>query len=388
MSGIVIVGGGVIGSSIALYLARAGRAAEVTVLEPDPTYEWAASPRAVGGVRRLFGTAENVAMSNYGMEVYTHFRETILADGVDYDPAFRREGYLFQVWGEARVRALEADADMQRALGVEVELLDRDALKRRWPSFGFAQVDAAALSPADGRIDPNAALMGFRRSAERLGVRYLKDRLTSIEHTGGRVTTAVLASGTRLPCAALVNAANCWAPEVCAMVGMRVPIAPLKRQTFHFDARDPVEAIPAMRDQSGFTVRPEGQGFLTGVTRVEDAGRFDWTLDPALFDETLWPELASRAPKFEAVRMKGGWVGHYDQCLLDGNPVIGPWTGTLDNFYLVAGFSGHGLQHAPAVGRGLAEWLTTGRYQSLDLSIFGYQRVVDNRPIVDRGPTA
>ena len=388
MSRIVIVGGGVIGSSIAYHLARAGVAADVTVIEPDPTYEFAATPRAVGGVRLLHGLAENVVMSLHGLDVYTNFQAHVQGAKVEFDPAFHRQGYLYMVWGAAAVAALEDDARMQRRLGVDVAILDRAELAHRYPSFDFSPIDAAAFSAADGQIDPNAALMGFRRAAEALGVTYVKDRVVGIELAGSRVTAVDLKSGSRLSAEIVVNAANCWAPEICAMVGMRVPIEPMRRQQFYFLTQSLIEPIPVMREMSGFAIRPEREGYLVAATKFDEKSGFDWTLDYELFDDVLWPKLVERSTAFEAVKLQSGWVGHYDMNRMDGNPIIGPFEGQADNFILVAGFSGHGLQHAPAVGRGVKELILEGGFFSIDLSAFSYRRVAENRPLLDRGPRA
>ncbi len=235
MAGIVIVGGGVIGSSIAYYLRCAG--ADVTVIEPDPTYEFAATPRAIGGIRMLHGVRENVEMSRYGYQVFRDFKRHVSGGSVDFDPAFREVGYLFMVAGPAAISALERSAEMQRALGVDVTILDRSELGARYPSFAFPGVDAAAYSPADGQIDPNAALMGYRRAAQGRGAVYLQDRVCGIDVVRGAVSAVRLASGASLATRQVVNAANCWAPEVCAMVGMPVPIAPMRRQQFFFTAQ-------------------------------------------------------------------------------------------------------------------------------------------------------
>jgi FAD-dependent oxidoreductase domain-containing protein 1 len=307
MSRIVIVGGGIIGSSTAYHLARAGAAADVIVVEPDPTYEFAATPRAVGGIRLQHALPENVEMSLYGDHVYSHFAEEITGGKVAFDPQFYRIGYLYQVNGAGNVAALEANAEMQRGFGVEVHLLDRDALRQRYPSFGFDGVDAAALSPDDGQIDPNAALMGVRRAAEGLGITYLKDRVVGLDVSGGLVTTARLESGGTLDVDTLVNAANCWSPGICEMVGMPV--------------------------------------------------------------------------------VKSGWVGHYDMNRLDGNMILDRFH-KVPNFILAAGFSGHGLQHAPAVGRAIKEMILDGGFRSIDLTRFGYRRIEENNPLPDDGPKA
>ncbi|MEC8163917.1 MAG: FAD-binding oxidoreductase, partial [Pseudomonadota bacterium] len=185
----------------------------------------------------------------------------------------------------------------------------------------------------------------------------------------------------------VVNAANCWAPNICAMVGMKIPVEPVRRQTFFFDIQEDIETFPGIRDHTGISIRPDGAGFVTGRTAAgRDAG-FNWELDHREFDDDLWPMMAHRSKRFEAVKYKGGWVGHYDQNRLDANPILGHWVSGLENFIIAAGFSGHGLQHAPAVTLSLAELILYGECHSFDLSAFSYQRIIDNSPIPDSGPT-
>jgi glycine/D-amino acid oxidase-like deaminating enzyme len=384
MERIVIAGGGIMGSCIAYHLALAGAAEAVTVLEPDPTYEFAASPRAVGGIRLQHAVRENVEMSLYGDQVYSAFAEHVQGGKVEFDPQFRRRGYLYQVHGAAGIAALEANACMQRELGVEVHILDVAELRRRYPSFRFANVDCAALSP-DGQVDPYSALMGFRKAAEGLGITYLKDRLVGLELSGGLVKQARLESGGSLPVDTLVNVANCWAPDICAMVGMAVPIEPVRRQQFYFLAQQEIEPIPAMRHMDGLAVRIHQDGYIVGVTNRQ-AG-FNWEMEHEVFETTLWPQLAEQSAAFEAIKLKGGWAGHYDMNRLDGNPIIDRFD-KVPNFILAAGFSGHGLMHAPAVGRAVKELILDGGFQSIDLSRLGWRRVVENQPLADDGPIA
>ena len=387
MKRIVIVGGGIMGSCIAYHLALAGAAADTVVLEPDPSYEWAATPRAVGGVRLQHALAENVLMSLYGDAVYSDFANQVTGGAVQHDTQFRRMGYLYHVAGAADSAALLRLADMQESLGVKVHRLDRAALHDRYPSFAFPNTDLATLTPADGQIDPHGALMGFRRAAEGRGITYLKDRVVGLDVAGGLVTAARLEGGGTLAVDTLVNVANCWAPGICAMVGMTVPIEPVRRQQFYFDTQEEMEAIPAMRLASGLAWRRLQQGFLAGYTKPDETPGFRWDLEHAAFEEVLWPALAEQSRKFEAVKVKGGWVGHYDMNRLDGNPVVDRFA-AVPNFILAAGFSGHGLQHGPAIGRAVKEMILDGGFQSIDLSRFSYRRVLDNQPLADDGPRA
>ncbi|MBI4183535.1 MAG: FAD-binding oxidoreductase [Proteobacteria bacterium] len=382
---VVLVGGGIMGSSAAYHLAVAGHAAETCVVEPDPTYEFAATPRATGTVRQIFSEPENIRMSQYGREVYGNFAALMAVDGDAPDVNFRKGGYSFLVRGKEAVRVIEANWRTQTGLGANALLLDGKGYGARFPSINVRDVDAAVYSPDDGWIDPYAALMGFRRKAARLGVKYLKDRVVGLEANGRRVRRVVLESGARIEAGRVVNVANCWAPAICAMVGMRVPVEPMRRQTFYFECRAEIEPLGVTRELSGLSFRPEGRGYIGGLTRREPAG-FNWSVEPEWFESDIWPKLANRVPKFEAIKLGRAWSGHYDENRFDGNVIIGPWTGGLENFYVACGFSGHGLQHGPAIGRALKELLLDGGYRTIDLSRFSYKRILDNRPVYEVGP--
>ncbi|HEX3952318.1 MAG TPA: FAD-dependent oxidoreductase [Stellaceae bacterium] len=389
MAKIVIIGGGVIGSSTAYNLAVAGHAADVVVVEPDPTYEFAASPRATGGIRQLFTVPENIRIAQYGHEIYSQF-ETLMA--VDGEPAridFHREGYLWLGSGKADVDALMANWRIQTANDARIELLDRKGVKQRFPSMRVSDIDAAAFSPDDGYLDPYSVLMGFRRKAVSLGVKYLKDRVVDFEVSGKRIVAVKLESGERLAADLFLNCANCWGPELCEKLGMKVPVAPLHRLTFYFEIREKLESMPLTRHISkNVSFRPQGAGYIAGNTKYDEPPGFKWDVDYDYFDEAIWPGLAERVPAFEALKVTGAWAGHYDQNSFDNNAILGPWVGGIENFHIALGFSGHGLMQSPAVGRAMSEMLLHGRYQTLDLSRLGYQRIIDDKPLADEVPMA
>ena len=284
MAKIAIIGGGVIGSSIAYYLALAGHAADAVVIEPDPTYEFAATPRATGGIRQLFTVPENIRMAQYGHEIYGQF-ETLMA--VDGDPApidFHREGYLWLGSGKQDIDSLIANWRIQTAHDARVELLDRKGVKHRFPSMRVDDIDIAAFSPDDGYMDPHSVLMGFRRKAVSLGIRYLKDRVVDFEVAGKRVAGVRLESGERLATESVVNAANCWGPELCDKLGMKVPVAPMRRLTFYFEIREKLETMPLTRHISrNVSFRPQGAGYISGNTRYDEPPGFNWEIDYPVF---------------------------------------------------------------------------------------------------------
>lgn len=385
---VVIIGGGIIGSAIAYFLLRDHRG-HVVVVEPDSSYAQATTPSGAGGVRQLFSLPEHIRMSRYSLDFYRRFPRTMAIDGAPAEIDFRPGGYLFVV-GAAGARQLEANYRLQLAEGVRVELWDRDALARRFPSIGRTDVAAAVYSPDDGWLDPESALRGFRRQAEHCGARYLQDRVQGFECQGKRMQSARLAGGAELQGDVFVNAAGPWAGEVAHMAGMSLPIQPLYRLQHYWLCQSPIEPLPLVKDESGLFFRPEGNGYVGGRPSFDvapgfiDDGADEQTLN-AYFERVVWPLLAKRLPKFEALRCLRTWGGYYAENTLDANMILGPWVGGRENFYLACGFGGHGIMHAPAAGRAMAELLRTGRFASIDLSRFGYQRVLDNAPYRELG---
>jgi glycine/D-amino acid oxidase-like deaminating enzyme len=388
MADIIIIGGSIMGSSIAYHLAQSGRAGHVCVIEPDPNYELAAAPRSSGGVRLMHGLPENIEMSRYGREVYKDFARLMDVDGLPGSFEFLEHGYLYLAAGSEQVAAAEESWQVQKDLGVPNDLIDRDALAARFPSMNVADIDAAIHAPHDGFIDPTAAVTGFRRKAIDLGTEYVKDKVVDIEVSGGLAREVVLQSGNRIAGDVFVNVAGAWGPEISAMVGMKVPVKPLSRNTFYFEIREQIETMPLTKDPSSVAFRQEGAGFTAGQTDTDVPFGFDWEVYYDKFEEVFWPALAHRVPAFEALKLQRGWSGHYAYNWMDGNTIIGKWIGGLDNFYVATGFTGAGLQKGPAIGRAMSELLLDGGYQTIDLSRMSYQRVIDDEPLIEVGFSA
>jgi glycine/D-amino acid oxidase-like deaminating enzyme len=391
---VAIIGGGIIGSSIAYFLARTGRAGSIAVIEPDSTYALASSSSGAGGIRQLFSQPENVTMSRYSLDFYSEFESTMEVDGAAAPIDFKRRGYLFVV-AEGGARQLEANYRRQAGLGVRAELLDRTMLRARFPSLRSDDVALACLSPDDGTITTKAALDGFRQKAESLGVTYINSGVTALENGGRRIQAAVLKDGEPIRAELFVNAAGAWAGEVAAMAGMRLPVVPMCRQKhfWRYQGERVIEALPLVKDESGLFFRPQGAGFV--------GGRPSWEVKPGFFfaagndqlrryfdgyfERVVRPLLAERLPSFSAVACEQSWTGHYAHNTLDGNMILGPWAGGATNFYVAGGFSGHGAMHGPAVGMALSELILDGRFSTTDLERLSYQRVLDDEPYHEKG---
>ncbi|MDP6709425.1 MAG: FAD-binding oxidoreductase [Alphaproteobacteria bacterium] len=377
---IAIVGGGIVGSSIAYHLGVTGRAGRVVVIEPDPTYEQAASPSGSGGIRQLFSLPENIAMAQYGLGFYRDFETTMAIDGEAAPISFRRQGYLFlsDAGGAAQ---MEANFRRQSGLGVEAELLSPAEIGARFPSLRTDDVALGVYSHEDAWIDANDGLQGFRRKARSLGVDYLQDRVTAIDVGGG----LGLASGQRLAADKVVVAAGAWSAEVASLVGWRLPIEPMSRENHFFRAEDEIEPLSFVKTESDLAFRPEGRGYTGGVPDWSVAPGWNFELSADYFERVVWPALAHRVPAFERLRLERSWRCHYARSRLDLSPIIGAWAGGSERLFVASGFSGHGIMHAPATGRAMAELLLDGSYASIDLARFGYQRVLDNAPYGEEG---
>jgi FAD-dependent oxidoreductase domain-containing protein 1 len=380
---VVIVGGAAIGSAAAYFLAAAPDfKGSVLVLEKDFSYERCATARSAASIRHQFSTPENIRMSQYGTQFIQHIGSHLGVDGEVPDVAFHEAGYLFLATASGRA-VLEANHRIQRELGVDVALLDRDALKARFPWLEVDDLSAGSLGlSGEGWLDAYGLMRAFRRKAMALGATYRQAEGVGLERDGRRLSALRLADGSRVACAVVVNAAGTGAHALAQSAGIALPVESRKRCVFYFTSPAALPGCPLVIDPSGAYFRPERAGFICGISPPVDRDPecFDYEVAHELFDDVLWPTLARRVPQFEAARVQNAWAGHYDVNTLDHNVILGAHP-DVENLLFANGFSGHGLQHAPAVGRALSELVTCGGYRTLDLSRFGWSRVLAGRPL-------
>ena len=382
MSGyeVVIVGGGVMGSAAAYYLGALAGDIPIAVVEKDPSYEFCSTLRSDGNLRIQFNLEENIRMSQYMLELLETFADDMEIDGWRPDPAPKRQGNLFLAGDdEARAQA-EVGLATQQALGCEVEWLDAATIAERWPAYRTDGIVGGTFGPDDGAIDPHAVLHALRRNAIRLGVEYITGDVAAVDVANGKVAGVRLASGERLEAPVVVNCAGGWATQLVNEVGIDLPVVPVMRTVFTVETTHEGEGLPAIFAPSGaYVIAEGGKTFSMAWSRPSDPVGFDFTFSRAAFNDIIWPEIVATLPEFDQLEVSGGWTGIYAVNTFDGNAILGEWP-ELPGLFLANGFSGHGFQHSPAMGRHIAQ-LILGREPSLDLTRFGPQRIIDGTPV-------
>ena len=375
--------GAAVGSSIAYHLASEPTFdGSILVVERDPTYARCSTALSWAGIRQQFSTPECIEMSGYGLTFYRNSAHWLAVDDDVPDLGYTEKGYLLLV-DEAQRDQARANFELQCQHGVSVSWLEAKDIVEHFPEINIDGVNAATHGYRnEGWIDPMALLNGLKRKARRLGVEYLNDEVVGLLQDSKQVNGVRLAQGGDVSSDWVVNAAGPRAAIISDMAGLEIPIGPQCLSTFVFDCQRDVQHAPLTVDTSGVLIRPEGRGFLALRAPERDANpwNFDFNIDYDVFDEKIWPALAHRFPAFEAIKLRSAWAGHIAYNHFDLNAFLGAHP-AVNGLLFANGFSGHGLQHAPATGRALMELIVFGGYQSLDLSRLGFQRLIDNQPI-------
>ena len=383
---VVVIGGAIIGASVAAFLvARRDFDGRIVVVERDPTFRTSSTTLSAASIRLQFSTPLNIEISRFGLELVKHPERYLTVEGVAPDVEFVENGYLFLAT-EAGLATLEHNHAVQRGLDVPVTLLSPAELGARFDWLRTDDLAGGSLGLAgEGWFDAHALLQGFRRKARSLGVVERPGEVVALERDGDRIGGVRLADGKSIQADWVVNAAGPRAADIARLAGVELPVRPRKRFVYHVEAPVSLGAAPLTIDPTGVYVRPEGPAYLAGFSphgNQPDPDTLDLVVDRSAFEKLVWPALAHRIPAFDQLRLVDAWAGHYEVNTLDHNAIVGPHP-ILTNLLFANGFSGHGLQQAPAVGRGLAEWIAAGRYETLDLAPLGYERIERHEPIVE-----
>lgn len=378
---VVIVGGAMYGSSVAWFLAdNPDFDGSILVVERDPTYEFASTSHTNSCIRQQFSREINVRVSQFGAEFVKNFRHFMGDDPRVPDVVLQSYGYMYLADTEAFAQVLRDAQKVQAACGAGTKHMSRDEIARDYPFYQLDDVIGANHNLIDeGYFDGNTLFDWWKRSAREKGVEYLANEVVAMTRNaaGTRVDSVTLASGEVVSCGIVVNASGPRAVLTSRMAGIEVPVEPRKRYTFIFSAEKPLDRdLPLTIDPSGVHMRTDGAYYLAGCPPDEDPAvdYDDFVQDHSIWENKVWPVIASRIPQFEAIKLINSWAGHYAYNTFDQNAILGPHS-KVGNFVFVNGFSGHGFQQSPAMGRGTAEHITYGEYRTLDLTPFHYDRI-------------
>lgn len=388
---VVIVGGAIMGSSTAWFLSdNPDFDGSVLVIERDPSYAFSSTAHTNSCIRQQFSTELNVRVSQFGADFINNLRAYMGGDDRVPVLGIQSYGYMYLADNDAFANVLRENQKVQLSAGAKTRLLQPVEIAAAYPFYNVDDIVLGSINTRDeGYFDGGAMFDWFRRSARERGVEYVAGEVVAMARStdGRRIESVTLASGAVVSCGAVVNASGPRAAHTARMAGLSVPVEPRKRFTWIFSAERPLDReLPLTIDPSGVHVRQDGpETYLAGCAPDPDpeVAFDDFQMDHDIWEAHVWPVIASRIPQFEAIRVVTEWAGHYAYNTLDQNAILGPHP-EIYNFLFQNGFSGHGLQQSPAIGRGMAEQITYGGYRSLDLTPFHFGRVIEGKAIVEK----
>lgn len=387
---VVIVGGAMLGSSVAWFLSNNDDFnGSILVVEKDPSYEFTSTAHTNSCMRQQFSSEINVKISQFAADFVKNFRHYMGDDPRVPELMLQSYGYMYLADNEPFADVLRESQAVQAACGAGTKIMSAEDIKRDYPFYNVEDIVAGSHNLKDeGYFDGNTLFDWWKRSAREKGAEYLTNEVVSMQLNDAKtqVNSVTLKSGEVITCGKVVNASGPRAVLTSRMAGIELPVEPRKRYTFIFDAENPLDRdLPLTIDPSGVHMRTDGTYYLAGCPPDTDPAvdYDDFVQDHSIWENKVWPIIANRIPQFEAIKLTNSWAGHYSFNTFDQNAILGPHT-EVENFIFVNGFSGHGFQQSPAMGRGTAELITYGEYRSLDLSPFNYQRIPENRPFIEK----
>ena len=386
---VVIVGGAMLGSSIAWFLTdNRDFNGSVLVVERDPTYTSCATAHTHSCIRQQFSAPINVKVSQFGADFVHNFRRYMGNDPRVPQPILHSFGYMYLADTPAFAETLKALQKIQVACGAGTRHMTRDEIAAEYPFYRLDDIIAGNHNLIDeGYFDGGTLFDWWKRSARERGVEYCSNEVVAMTRNaaGTCIESVTLKTGEIIGCGTVVNASGPRGARTARMAGIEIPIEPRKRFNFTFAAEKPLDRdLPLTIDPSGVHVHTDGPYYLGGCAPdVDPAVAFDdFEMDNDIWEAKAWPAIANRIPQFEAVKLINSWAGHYDYNTLAQNAILGPHT-KIRNFMFVNGFSGHGFQQSPAMGRGMAELIAYGEFRTLDLTPFSYARIERNEPFAE-----
>ena len=360
----------------------------VCIIERDPTYEFASTSRSNSCIRQQYSNELNVKISQYGAQFIRNFG-SFIKDSEAPKIVFQDFGYMYFSDTRETKEVFKKNQEMQTSLGAKTRLMTPSEISFEYPFYNVKDIIVGSHNTLDeGYFDGATIFSWWLKKNKELGVSYLSDEVISIDFDSktNLVNGVQLKSGKKINCGTLVNAAGTRAAEISEMLGVHLPIEPRRRYSFVFDAEKPLDRpLPLTIDPSGVHVRSDGNYYVAGCPPDQDfpVNYNDFEMDHSIWEDKIWPALAHRIPQFDRLKVINSWVGHYSYNIFDQNAVLGPHP-QIKNFIFANGFSGHGLQQSPAVGRGISEIVIYGEYRSLDLSPLNFNRFIEDKPFLER----
>ena len=385
---VIVVGGAIIGSASAFFLStNPDFDGSVLVVERDPSYDLSSTARSSSSIRQQYSNEVNVRISQFAAEFIHDFRARMGGDPEVPEVRIHSFGYLYLADTQEFADHLAECQKIQAALGAGTRILTPEEMAEKWPFYNLDGIVCGSHNPVDeGYFEGYTMFDWMRRTARRNGVEYVTNEVVGISREGDRVTGVTLKSGETVGCGTVVNASGPRAAATARMAGLDIPVEPRKRFSFNFTAETPLDRpLPLTIDPSGVQMRDDLGSYHCGTPPdIDPAVAFDdFEMDHSVWMDKVWPAIATRVPAFERVKVTSEWAGHYAYNTLDQNAVIGPHN-VVRNFLFANGFSGHGLQQSPAMGRGISELVAYGEYRELDLSPLGYDRIVRGEPFLEK----
>ncbi|WP_375255936.1 NAD(P)/FAD-dependent oxidoreductase [Yoonia sp.] len=387
---VVVVGGAMYGSSVAWFLTdNPDFDGTILVVERDPTYEFASTSHTNSCMRQQFSAPINIKVSQFAADFVKNFRDYMGGDERVPHPRLQSYGYMYLADNEEFAATLREGQALQQANGAGTKHMTPDEIAAAYPFYNLDDIVAANHNLVDeGYFDGNTLFDWWKRSARERGAEYVNNEVIAMNRNAAntRVESVILKSGEVISCGTVVNASGPRAVRTSRMAGIEIPVEPRKRYTFIFEAEKPLDRdLPLTIDPSGVHMRTDGTYYLAGCPPDDDPAvdYDDFVQDHSIWEEKVWPTIAHRIPQFEAIKLRNSWAGHYAYNSFDQNAILGPHT-EIENFIFVNGFSGHGFQQSPAMGRGTAELITHGAYRTLDLTPFNYARIERGEKFVEK----
>jgi len=378
---LIIVGGGIMASSVAYNLYNDGFTGEIAIFEKDRIYEHSSTPRSEGGIRQTFSTEVNIKLSQYSYQVYKNFEEDMKVDDEPTLIDFRENGYLYLL-NKRTMPVFKEIIKMQEALSVKVEVMNQEETKNFFPELNVDDLEGAVFDPEAGNADPYSVLQSYVKKVKSFGATFIYEEIDTILTERAKVTGVKTVKGDTYNAPIIVNAAGPWAGDLSAKIGLEIPIKPLRRQLFTVDTAEKFSReIPFTFDPTGMHFRGERSKIVVGWATDFDYG-YNFKLQKGFFEEEIWPLLADRSSHFERLKLEGGWTGLYDYNYVDHNAIISDHP-SMKGYYIISGFSGHGFQQAPAAGKGLSELIRLGKFETIDISPLSVERFANNKLVME-----